>query len=270
MKINSFFENRVDQLHDYIRFSYEHGLDEDIIKKVLESFLSYDGQIADYEISKDDEDVAYYNTADNCVVCSLENIKKDSYEKIESLKEDYNIFEKEKLLVYIQFFILLHEIMHAYQFNKREVFFSNDKYNNQMIDTLYDYYIDAMETNLKTYIYYKLNQHDYFIERNASLEALYVLEKVSKIEKNKILMSYMSSFLINFGYLGYQNNRFGSIKETYKKTKQTRAFNKIYKESEMPFSYKLRYGLPLSVEEYDLYMNRIDNSEKRFSKILKL
>ena len=80
----------------------------------------------------------------------------------------------------------------------------------------------------------------------------------------------MSSFFINFEHLGYQNNRFGSIKETYKKTKQTRAFNRIYGDFNIPFSYKLRYGLPLSIEEYDLYWDRIDKASEKNSKILKI
>ena len=270
MKLDSFFENKVGELHDYINFLYNHELNEDIAKKVFESFLSYGGQVADYEINRDDEDIAYYNTATNCVCCSLHNLIKDSYSKVKKLQYDYNIFEKDKLLVYIQIFELLHEIMHAYQFNKREVFFSNTKYNCQVIDTLYAYYLDAMKTNVETYIRYRRNQHNYFVERNASLEAMYILEKVSKLDKTKILKSYMSSFLINFEHLGYQNNRFGSIKETYKKTKQTRAFNRIYGDFDIPFSYKLRYGLPLSIEEYDLYWDRIDKANEKDSKILKI
>ena len=71
-----------------------------------------------------------------------------------------------------------------------------------MIDTLYAYYLDAMKTNVETYIRYRRNQHNYFVERNASLEAMYILEKVSKLDKTKILKSYMSSFFINFEHLG--------------------------------------------------------------------
>lgn len=269
MELNSFFTNKINLLYDCINYTYEHGLNNEIIEKILKSFLLNEKMLANYIILQEDVN-AFYNLENNCIFCSQRTIENNSKIRLYHMRKDYNIFEEDKLLIYLQFFTILHEVMHVYQWKKSEIFFLNYIDDKQMIKNLYDYYTKFIQSGNSKYILYKKNQHRYFIERSASLEALNILEKVSELEKEDFIKSYMSCLILSFEYLGYEKNQLGSIYETYTKTKQRKVFNKIYEEIELPLLQKIRYGLPLSIEEYDMYFQWIEDIENKNSKVLKL
>ena len=269
---SSIFEEKSIFLKEIVDTINSQGLDNKLLSKILQELLYPDNETNKYIILSLGSKPFYSMTA-NMVVCSEKGINNATNRYIKGLEEEFYLYDTNTLKSYLCLFTILHEIMHYYQFNNSKVLTKNDNNYLSCINDFYTDYTSFLKSDYKKSFNYKFkkykrNEYNYFIERNASVEALYILKNICDLNKNELINNYISNFILAYENIGYNNNH-GCIYNTYKKTHRLKYFKKIYSSDKIDFKYKVKYGLPLNNKECDLYINRIKEIKKKNIKVLK-
>lgn len=193
---------------------------------------------------------------------------------LNDLSKSYKVNDLKSLRTYLTLFTLLHETEHSYQYLL---------YNNKIdgLEIMKQFYKMIFEVvNGKDYIFprpikeirrivslifYKLNQHIYFVERNANIEALDPLVKLSIINKDEECFNILNDLYNGYKLLGY-SNEYCPIKETFSKIYMIDKYNKIMKKNScdnISFEDKVNYGLPINKEEINVLKKNFKNSHKK-------
>lgn len=193
---------------------------------------------------------------------------------LNDLSESYKINDLKNLRTYLTLFILLHETEHSYQYLL---------YNNKIdgLEIMKQFYKIIFEiVNSKEYvfprpikeirrivslIFYKLNQDIYFVERNANIEALDPLVKLSIINKDEECNNILNNLFNGYKLLGY-TDEYCPINETFSKIYMKDKYNKIMKKnncSNISLEDRINCGLPIDKEEIKVLKKNFKNSYKK-------
>ena len=266
------YEDRIIFLKECIDMINKQGLNRKILEKIFQELLISKNNKSNYYIISDG-DRPYYGTKCKAIICSVKGIVKYSNVYLNNLEKDLYLYDANLFRSYLCLLIILHEIVHYYQFNDSKLLNSfSDKYSF-MNDFYVDYtnFLDKNSDRLFNYRFKKYikNEYNYFIERNASVEALYMLKDVCNVANNELMDDYISNLILDYEGIGYRTYH-GSIYNSYKDTFRLRKFKKIYNDYNVDFLSKLRYGLPLDYTDDKLYFDRINSVKKRNAKILRV
>lgn len=208
------------------------------------------------------------------IIISLNKFNEWLDVNLNDLSGSYKVNDLKSLRTYLTLFTLLHEIEHSYQY----LLYNNKVEGFEVMKQFYKIIFEIV--NSKEYvfprpikeirriialIFYKLNQDIYFVERNANIEALEPLVKLSIINKDEECNNILNDLYNGYKLLGY-SNEYCPIKETFSKIYMIDKYNKIMKKNScdnISFEDKVNYGLPIDKEEINVLKKNFKNSYKK-------
>lgn len=265
-----------DMLKYYFDDIKDNGLSIKNIVSLVEEIIPKDDEkiLISSNINEKGSRTAVFIPKYETIIVSLNKFNEWLNINLDDLSESYKVRDLKSLRAYLTLFTLLHEIEHSYQYLL---------YNNKIdgLEIMKQFYKIIFEVvNGKDYIFprpikqirrvvslifYRLNQHMYFVERNANIEALDPLVKLSIINKDEECNNILNDLYNGYKLLGY-NNESNPIKETFSKIFMIDKYNKIMKKNNcgnISFDDKVNYGLPINKEEINMLKKNFKNSHKK-------
>lgn len=246
------------KLSEYLKFINTSKIDKDVISDILESLLPKKESelLVDYKINETSniKEPAFYVPLFNTIYITLDKLKK----WIELNFKDFcdvNNTENEQLKLYLLLFLLLHEIEHSYQGLLR---LNGVEAPNKLVKDGYSTFMNLLVSGNKTKInpvkrivrdirlskYY--GKKDYYVlERNANLEASMTLVSLAQFTGDKEIEKIFYDMTKAYSILGYEENKFGCMLQTYKDLLYYSRYKKIDK-SDINDDDRIRYGLEIS------------------------
>ena len=241
------------RLREYYEFLKLRDFDHDAVSETLNELLVsfkhkptlcyHDGYLAQF-IPKFDSIV--YNPYDMDraldMLCRSLRSKCDNYLEVRSA-----------LLMYI----LGHEVEHYSQFLVSE---GEEHLDSKNMERAYKmvYGLDKQRTflermnhkkHLDSLVKYNQNNSRYFVERNAQIESYDMLIQVLKEKHPELAEEFrdLRSLYLNYGYEGTSK---GNVLTTMEEIGLDKQYMKHYEQEYLPLETRIRYGLPLELNEH--------------------
>lgn len=205
--------------------------------------------LVDYLIT-DKIDTAAFLPSIKLIVLNVSSLDSFIEKSIDEISEYNNEVDELELRPYVPFWILFHEMEHAYQY-----LFSKD-----LIDMPYNIvkegyyhifkYLDGSKNN--KFIKYLYNQtrekHLSILERNAQIESFDLCSRLANYENNESMKKLFAKMKRNWYTNGYVYSKKGGFYETYKNTFLFKEYWNLDKSEDITIDEKVRYGL--EIDEY--------------------
>lgn len=253
--------NNINLLHYYLNEFYKKGINANIINEFLDVVIPKSNEGVNYiksTINIKGRITAMFIPTTQTINVSVLKLTNWLDANSISLCDYYNIKDKEQFKNYLLLMALIHEIEHSYQYiisiNKMEM-------SSSVLQSSYRLLFDLFQPNnsiiphpiqetkrIVSLILYKKNENMYLLERNAQVETLDLLVKLTSLNKNENLNNIFNNMLNKYISIGYLNNQNGCVEETLKKTLLIHKIKNITDGNSLNNEQKIKFGLSIDEE----------------------
>lgn len=251
-------------------------LSEDVLEDILKNILPKNGDgkvLIKYRLPKKFGTAGKFIPSGAFLEVNVSKLNDWLKMNTDSLAEYYNIHERELLRKYLILFVLTHEIEHSYQY-----LIAKEKLEApcKLVQQGYNSLLDLMEK--KDYILprpillvrravslscYKAHENEFVLERNANIEGLDLLCKLS-FKLNHLQINQMFKDMFNiFAYAGYHDDCFGSFNQTYKNIHMYDKYCKFDFDFELSLDERVRFGLEIDEKTRNELKLLVKGSKKK-------
>ncbi len=197
----------------------------------------------------------------------LVNLKKSVEwvkQMVDSSMEYFPVCNKELLKAYLIVYMYRHEIKHTNQYcigmGLKEPKY---EYQKQAYHDIFDimipkhYILPRPITTMKDFIRftrYNQNAYDYILERNASVEGFDLPASIAHIVGEKEIEDYMIASRNTYLLLGYIDNNYGALKNTYDGLFMKKQYQKLI-IPDLSLMERVREGLTIKDDERKLVLS---------------
>ena len=254
-------ENDIKNINIILEKINKNGIDNEVLESLLDTTLPKkdNNKLINYYISKSIfNNIAQFNPQNKCIALNPNNINKwldsntnDFYKYLE--KTDKNILKN-----YLLLFMITHEIEHSYQYlmskniieSKTDIISNGYKYIFELFDnkSIIPRPIKDTRKNISLLLY-KKNENNYILERNANIESLDLITKISQYNDQIEINELFNDMKILFLKQGYINNNIGTLEETYKKILMYDKYKNFIHNTNLNNIDRINLGLNINEEE---------------------
>lgn len=250
---------------DVLKYFYENldlnDLSESFFCDVFSELIPRceNGLLVNYNVDKKGYYPAIYFPNNNYVCLGMDSLLVWIRNNSKNIREQYHVSDVESFNKFLAFFAITHEIEHSFQYlmalDKIEspCILVRDGYRG-IIDLLKkdDYIIPRPVKRIRKVVsslLYKINENKCVLERNANIESLDLLCKLSAYLENDESFKVFDDMKNDFLKLGYIDDTCGNMIETYQKILMSDKFSDIDVCDILTFDDRIRYGLKIDEEE---------------------
>lgn len=236
-----------------------NGLDVKKIEELLYYFQPLDfenNRLVDIIVDEKSKNLPRFSTIDVCLKINIVGLVKyvKKIQMIASLLDKKNI--EQRFTAYMILYVLIHEIAHSYQFCMGEKKLESPcKLVSEGYKTIFNIATfpekDRYNIGLKRYVsflkYYN-NSGNLILERNANIEASYLIEELAKNCEEDKVFSFFAQHRKVYQMEGYEKSVRGCMEETFNKLKLQDLYAKFDHSINLSMEDRVRYGLQIDEE----------------------
>ena len=248
---------------DVIKYFYDN-LDINNIKKsfiidILEEILPRDScnrLLIEYEVKENGGSPAIFYPSRELISISIPKMQRWLRVNSDSLGGCYNITDIDTFSKFLFFYMITHEVEHGYQFLMA---FDKIDCTCVLVRDGYKGIFDLFEKKesfiprpfkesrrVLSLFLYKMRENEFVLERNANIESLDLVCRLSSLLSDQKSYSAFLDMLYTFVKCGYSENVVGSMVNTYNSILLGDRISKFDDFSDLTFEQRVRYGLSIS------------------------